>query len=449
MPPLPARPRTTRPKPVPDPRGRWREWVLILCLPALLTAASVPEAGSDTALAHAQTALEAAFLSYADGDHARAAAQAREVGRRLYAWEPADEAGERMQALLISRLSLLTVRLNRLLYEISPVLEPERFTLPIPYNARIEHQIDRFLTVGREEFARWLSRSGRYLPLLRQYFLEEGLPEDLVYMALIESGFNPRNRSHKEAVGLFQFLMSTGEMVGLKSDPWVDERRDPGKAAAAAVRHLQDLYREFGDWDLVLAAYNAGSHRLKEAIRDQGTRDYWQLVLPPETEAYVPRFYAALVICREPDLYGFSPVLESAESADVVEVPGAVDLKVIADCAGVTLTALSDLNPELTKGCTPPEEAGYPLRLPPGAAERFRAAFAALPDAQKFLSPEEISRRKFKGVYHIYVVRSGESLYTIARKHHTTVDKLHTWNPVTKKKKYIHPGMKLRIYRMT
>jgi membrane-bound lytic murein transglycosylase D len=243
-------------------------------------------------------------------------------------------------------------------------------------------------------------------------------------------------------------MLGTAELVGLKSDLWKDERRDPSKASLAAVRHLKSLYQEFGDWDLALAAYNAGSGRVWQAIKNQGVRDYWQLALPPETEAYVPRFYAALVISREPELYGFNPILEAKEDAEETEVPGGVDFKVIAECAGVTPEAIAELNVELTKNCTPPGPDPYPLRLPPGSAARFQTAFTALPAAVKFLTAEEIARRRFKGVYMVYTVRGGDSLYTIARKFHTTVPKITQWNAPVRNRRYIHPGEKLRIYRV-
>ncbi|MEW6516144.1 MAG: transglycosylase SLT domain-containing protein [candidate division FCPU426 bacterium] len=398
-------------------------------------------------LDRAEEELNLAMASYASGDQPGAEQAAVRVARLLYAAEPPQDGLGARYAVLTSKLGLLTVRINRLLHGASPEWENETFTFPVPYNPRIEHQVDHYLTQGRESFARWLRRSGRYVPPLRELFLQEGLPGDLVYLALVESGFNPRNRSSKEAVGLFQFIQGTAEMVGLRQNFWVDERRDPEKAALAAIRHLKDLYREFQNWDLALAAYNAGSGRVWQSIRAQGTRNYWDLALPPETELYVPRVYAALLIAREPELYGFNPELESEEACDEVEVPGAVDLKTVADVLGVTLAVVADLNPELTKGCTPPGPETYLLRLPQGTAESFQTGFAALPDDKKYLSAEEMGRRKFAGLYVVYTVRAGDSLFTIARKHHSTVDKIKRSNPTVSRNKYIFPGQKLRIYR--
>jgi len=395
----------------------------------------------------AQEEIDLALESYDAGDLAGAEQAVVRAARILYAAEsPRNSEGKRY-ADLTSKLSLLTIRLNRLLHESSPELEPETFTMPIPYNPRIERWIDYYLTRGREEFARWLRRSGRYVPILQKYFIQEGLPGDLVYLALVESGFNPRNRSPKHAVGLFQFIKGTAEMVGLKEDYWVDERRHPEKATIAAIRHLKALYKEFNDWDLALAAYNAGSGRIRKAIRAQGLKDYWQLALPPETEAYVPKFYASLIIAREPELYGFNSNYEDEENVEEVEVPGGVDFKIIAEAIGVPVSVIKDLNTELTKGCTPPGPDPYYVRLPKGTGKTFRAAFAAMPEDKKFLSKEELARRKFKGVYVIYKIKPGDSLYTIAKKHHTTVAKLRRWNSNVRNSKYIFPGEKLRIYR--
>lgn len=397
----------------------------------------------------AEDELDRAIRQYDAGDFSGTEALAVRVARILYAANvPAEPAAAQRYARATSKLSLLTVRLNRFLHEVSPELEVDKFTMPVPYNPRIERQIDYYLTQGRDEFALWLRRSGRYVPRLREIFSQEGLPADLVYLALVESGFNPRNRSSKHAVGLFQFISDTAEMVGLKEDAWVDERRDPHKAANAAIKYLKDLYKEFNNWDLALAAYNAGSGRIWKSIQAQGSKDYWRLSLPPETEAYVPKFYATLIIAREPEVYGFNPELDNQHTVEDAAVPGAVDLKTVADCLGLSLAVVADLNPELTKGCTPPGPDQYLLRLPVGMAQKFQKAFSELPDSKKFLSMEEINRRKFKGVYYVYTVKRGDSLYTIARKYHTLVPNLLRWNPTLSRRKYIQPGEKMRIYRI-
>jgi peptidoglycan lytic transglycosylase D len=396
----------------------------------------------------AQTEITLATHSYDAGDLAGAEQAVVRAARILYAAESPTNGLSKHYADLTSTLSLLTVRLNRMLHESVPELEPEKFSMPIPHNPRIERWIDYYLTRGRVGFGRWLRRSGRYVPILEELFVQEGLPSDLVYLALVESGFNPRNRSSKHAVGLFQFIKGTATLVGLKENYWMDERRHPEKAAIAAIRHLKSLYREFDqNWDLALAAYNAGSGRVGRAIKAQKVKDYWKLALPPETEAYVPKFYATLIIAREPDLYGFNLNYEEEENVEVVEIPGAVDFRVIAEAIGVTLSVVKDLNTELTKGCTPPGKETYGVRLPKGSGEKFKKAFDLLSEEKKFLSKEELGRRKYKGVYVVYKIKSGDSLYTIAKKHHTTIAKIRRWNPSVRSSKYIHVGKKLRIYR--
>ncbi|MCD4812212.1 transglycosylase SLT domain-containing protein [bacterium] len=395
----------------------------------------------------AQLEVDLALESYDAGDWAGAELAIVRAARVLYSAQSPQNGDGKRYASLTSQVSLLTVRLNWILHTSSVEIDPEMFTMSIPYNARIERQIDVYLKHGRKGFSRWLRRSGRYVLRLRQMFIEAGLPGDLVYLALVESGFNPRNRSHKQAVGLFQFIQSTAEMVGLKKNFWVDERRDPEKAARAAIQHLKSLYREFSDWDLALAAYNAGSGRIGRAIKAQGVRDYWKLALPPETESYVPKFYATLIIAQEPHLYGFNPEYEDEESCDEVTVPGSVDFKIVAEAIGVSVTVIADMNTELTKGCTPPGPEAYGLRLPKGSLESFSTGFAAISEDRKYLSPEEMARRKFKGVYFVYKIKPGDSLYLIAKKHHTTIAKIKRWNPSVRKSKYIHSGKKLRIYR--
>ena len=390
--------------------------------------------------------LEAAMKKYDNNNLIGAQKVLWKVGEMLYAQELHPKSIKKY-AECTSKFALLTLKLNRVLHETKVTWEPEDFTMPIPHNYRIEKQIDYYMTRGRKSFSLWLRRSGKYVPQLKEYFAQEGLPQDLVYLALIESGFNPRTKSVKQALGLFQFIKGTADLVGLKQNYWLDERRAPEKAALGAVKHLKYLYEKFGDWDLAMAAYNAGAGRVGRAIKAQGTKDFWELALPPETEAYVPKFYAALIISKEPELYGFSLEFDSPELSEQVLIPGGVDFKVIADCIGTSATVIADLNTELTKNCTPPKTEPYPLRLPLGTGEKFQQAFDALPEDKKFLTQEELGKRKFKGVYIVYKVKSGDSLYTIAKRHHTTVSKIKRYNASVRNKKYILPGQRLRIYR--
>jgi len=276
--------------------------------------------------------------------------------------------------------------------------------VPIDYTPGVAQSIRYFQTDARQVFSRWLSRSRTYMPMLRQIFRDAGLPEDLAYQAMIESGFKPYARSRARAVGLWQFVRHTARLYGLKNNTWVDERRDPEKSTRAAARHIQHLYDLFGDWRLVVAAYNCGQGRLGRAMQKSNTRDYWKLEgLPRETRNHVPRFMAAVLISKDPEWFGFNDVVyQDALAYDVVQVSECVDLKIAAECAGVAYNWVRELNAELHQGYTPPDAKIYPLRVPVGTAERFRANYAHVP-------PE----RKMRIVR--YRVRSGDTIYDIAR----------------------------------
>ncbi len=272
--------------------------------------------------------------------------------------------------------------------------------VPIDLNDRVISSIRFFQTRGKNTYTTWLRRAGRYDDLIRQTFREEGLPEDLLFVSMIESGFNPRARSKAHAVGLWQFIESTGKMEGLNSTRWVDERRDPVKSTRAAARHLKRLYRELGDWRLALAAYNAGPGRVARAIERAGTRDYWKLDLPEETRNYVPLFMAAALLSKDPKLFGFDP--ESPEpdlSFAEVEVPHPIFLEEAARCMRLSHDTLQDLNPELRLNVTPPHSArSYKLRVPPGTDQDLRTCFSKLPEA-----------------WQQYVVKRRDTISTIAR----------------------------------
>ncbi|MCC7261814.1 MAG: LysM peptidoglycan-binding domain-containing protein [Candidatus Latescibacteria bacterium] len=272
--------------------------------------------------------------------------------------------------------------------------------VPIDINDRVISSIRFFQTRGRTTYTTWLRRAGRYDDLIRQTFREEGLPEDLLFVSMIESGFNPHARSKAHAVGLWQFIESTGKMEGLNSTRWVDERRDPVKSTRAAARHLKRLHQELGDWRLALAAYNAGPGRVARAIERAGTRDYWKLDLPEETRNYVPLFMAAALLSKDPKLFGFDPENPEPDlSFAEVEVPHPVFLEEAARCMRISHDTLQDLNPELRLNVTPPQSAlSYRLRVPPGTDQDLRACFAQLPEA-----------------WQQYVVKRRDTISTIAR----------------------------------
>ena len=282
-----------------------------------------------------------------------------------------------------------------------------RCDMPIDANARVVASLHFFQTRGRKTFAIWLQRAGRYRTLIGDILRREGMPSDLFYLAVIESGLNPRAYSRSRAVGLWQFMARTGRMMGLKRTHWIDERRDPVKATVAACRYLKDLKEEFGDWRLALAAYNAGPGRVRRAIARDGTNDYWQLDLPRETKNYVPLFMAAAVIAKDPQLFGFKPQAEEPPfTYEKVVLPADwpyVDLKAAAQLLGIERKVLHDLNPELRQDITPPgSRSSYTLRVPPGKGRILLDQYASLPIPQK-------------AAVHQYRVQRGDTISGIAQ----------------------------------
>jgi membrane-bound lytic murein transglycosylase D len=279
------------------------------------------------------------------------------------------------------------------------------YDLPVKMNDRVKSSIIYFQTVAREALTRYLSRTKKYERLLKEALDREGLPLDLVYLSLVESGYNPKAYSWARASGLWQFIASTGRLYGLRRDWWVDERRDPRKATNAAARFLKDLYEEFGDWELAMAAYNGGPGRIRQTIRKQSTTDFWEMKLRRQTMDYVPLIYAAAIIAKDPARYGFGDVVYEPELIwDEVTIDRCLDLKVVADAVGCTVEDLKDLNPELLRNYTPPDDRSYLLKLPPGSRERFLGAYASMP------SPKETSWVQHR-------IRPGETVSSIAARY--------------------------------
>jgi membrane-bound lytic murein transglycosylase D len=283
------------------------------------------------------------------------------------------------------------------------------FDIPIVINDQVEYFIEYFQTTHRDAFALWLQRSGRYIPMMKEVLRANGLPEDLVYMALIESGFNPKAYSRRRASGPWQFISRTGKRYGLEADWWIDERRDPEKSTVAAARHLKDLYDQFSCWYLAAAGYNAGAGKITRAIKRYQTEDFWELTkhryLKRETRHYVPKMIAAALIAKEPEKYGFIDVeYDEPIRYEKVEIPDATDLKVIARCCEVDYETIKALNPELKMWCTPPHRPDYQVKIPAGTRETFLQNFSQL-------SPSE------RITFRQHQVRSGDTLSTIARRY--------------------------------
>jgi len=253
----------------------------------------------------------------------------------------------------------------------------------------VKKNISLFSEKIRERFSVWLSRSGRYLDLMKEILKEKDVPEEIVFLPLIESGFNPYAYSPARAVGCWQFIASTAKKYGLKINWWRDERRDPVKSTEAAADYLKDLYEMFGSWNLAMAAYNAGEGKILKALNKTNTDDYWELLntrhIKNETKNYVPKFIAASLIANSPQNFGFEDLeYHPPLNYDRVTISSPVDLEVIADCAETTVKTVKELNPELRRWCTPPDVSEYSLRIPAGKKEIFLKNLSQVPEEKRF-----------------------------------------------------------------
>jgi membrane-bound lytic murein transglycosylase D len=284
-------------------------------------------------------------------------------------------------------------------------VEAEAHDLPIELNDAVLSCVDLYQGRLRDWFQEALSRGQQYLPEIRRVFAEEGIPQDLAYLALVESAFKTTAYSRAKAKGVFQFISATGKRYGLQVDWWVDERSDPDKATRAAARYLKDLHTLFGDWNLAMAGYNAGEGKVLRGMARYRKNDYWELrktrALRRETKNYVPLIHAAIVIAKAPERYGFVATPAARPSFERAAVAGAYDLRVVADCVGEPVETLRELNPELRRLATPANRS-YDLRVPPGSASKLTACLADLPEDKR------VSYRK-------HVVRRGQTLSSIAR----------------------------------
>ncbi len=310
-----------------------------------------------------------------------------------------------------------------------------RADIPIDLTPEVRAYIHFFCTEGREFFGRSLSRSTAYLPMIQMAFRKHGLPQDLAYKALVESGFNPRARSRANALGMWQFMYRTGLLYGLRRSTYVDDRMEPEKATWAAARHLTHLYQYFGDWRLVIAAYNCGQGRLDRAIAKSKTRDFWKIdALPRETRNHLPKFMAAVVIAKDPAFFGFEDVVyQPPLSYDKVAVTEPVDLRLAAECAGTTYTWIRQLNPQLRRAYTPAatRRTAYALRVPKGTGAKFRANYAQVPAHKKIQMVD-------------YVVKRGDTISGIAYRVGVSQTALQEANGITNPRR-LQIGQKISI----
>jgi len=315
------------------------------------------------------------------------------------------------------------------------------FDIPIVFNDAVKYFIQYFTTEKKKVFSNWLKRSRYYVPIFKEILKEQGLPEDLVYLAMIESGFNTRAYSPANASGPWQFIYATGERYGLRVNYWIDERRDPEKSTVAATKYLGDLFNQFGCWYLAAAGYNSGEKRVERAMEKHNTNDFWEIVkyntLPRETREYIPKLIAAAIIAKDPERFGFGAITyDQPVRFARVKVPAGSPLTAIAKSASLDVNALRSINPEILRGITPPDIDDYEIKLPSTA------------DRNEFNKNLEVAlsgEKKIKG-YATYKVRKGDTLTRILKKYKISYEDMQLVNYAEGDIK-IKPGMVVSIPR--
>ena len=300
-------------------------------------------------------------------------------------------------------------------------LKKTRSDLPLMMTDQVAGYIAYFSNSnrGRGVFERAYARSGRYHDMIVSTLKQEGVPQDLIYLAQAESGFHPHAVSRVGARGIWQFMAGRGLGYGLHHNMYLDDRQDPEKSTRAAARHLKDLYNQFGDWYLAMAAYNSGPGTVQAAVKRTGYADFWELynrnVLPRETKNYVPIILAVTIMTKNPSQYGLdSVVMEKPDDYDTVTLDYPVDLRLVSDCVGITTDELQDLNPSLLRLSTP-RTGSFQLHIPAGTKDQFETAVAAIPPDKRLW-------------WRYHTVHSGETIMALARTYHTTAKQIEEAN---------------------
>jgi membrane-bound lytic murein transglycosylase D len=307
--------------------------------------------------------------------------------------------------------------------------------LPLVMNDQVAMFINYFSSPrGKATLEHAWARSGRYKVMIEQTLKQEGVPQDLIYLAQAESGFQPLALSRAGARGMWQFMAQSGELYGLQRNWWVDDRQDPVKATQAAARHLKDLYNQFGDWYLAMAAYNSGAATVQHAVERTGYADFWELykrgVLPQETRNYVPIILAVTIIAKNPEQYGLERVApEAAPQLDQVTIDYPVDLRLVAECVDTSVDSLQELNPSLLRMTTPKDET-FTLNLPAGSKDKYQTAIAVIP-------------QDMRTYWRYHRVDYGDTLPTIARKYHSSTTSIEEANNLSSDE--LQAGTKLII----
>ncbi len=304
-------------------------------------------------------------------------------------------------------------------------------SIPSILNDKVKRFIDLFQTKADSYFTRSLARSQAYEGMMKKILREKNLPEELFYLPLIESGYNPYAQSRAKATGIWQFMNRTGKRYGLKVDKWVDERRDPEKSTYAAAEYLKDLYEMFNCWYLAAAGYNAGEGKVLRAMKRAKSQDFWEIskhrYLKRETKQYVPMFLAAMIIAQDPGKYGFSNIdYHPPLVYEKVAVPPGTRLDRIARAAETSLEEIRALNPALRRDKTPPQAASFEINLPPGKKEVFERNFSRV-----FKLDPRTARK--------HQIRRGDTLWQIAKKYRVDVQEICEGNEITRKT-ILRPG---------
>lgn len=304
---------------------------------------------------------------------------------------------------------------------ITHFIDPAKYTLPLttPLDPRILQAMAVFMGPGRGYFTKWLARKSRYEELIHSKLADRDLPPDLMYLAMCESGFNPKAWSKASAAGMWQFISGTGRRYGLHDDWWYDPRRDPMLATDAALEYLGDLHDEFQDWHMAMAAYNCGEGKIRRMLKEDSTRGYWKMPLPQETRFYVPKILAAMIIGHDPERYGF--FIEHPEpklAFDTATVTHCLTIATIAKAAGASEDTIISLNPGLRRWCTPPNKVdGFTLYLPAGTRDAFWKSYEAL-DKSALVN------------WHHHVVQKGENIGSIAARYRVSIAAIKATNKI-------------------
>lgn len=347
----------------------------------------------------------------------------------------------------------------------TPSQETLKAELTIPEQPAVDYWTRRFTGDKRKSFQVQLDRARDYVLPCQEFFRQRGLPPELVYVALVESGFTPKARSHADAVGMFQFISSTGKRFRLEQNQWVDERCHPFKAARAAADYLSFLYDTFGSWPLALAAYNCGEKAVQNALDQSGLKTFWELAenkyLPSETRDYVPKVYATIRIAGNPKHYGFhyDPHTYTPKH-ETVSVPGGVKLSWLEKQTGLPESSLQNCNPELCKPVTPPTTSSYDLCVPIGTGDTVSAALASCPvprdDFSEFLAEKHAAKppagkavqeakRTEPPAVAAHTVQRGDTWFSLARRYECPVDTLASLNGLKASPQSLRLGQTLKV----